>query len=211
MISSLERLYAHAQGAVAFIDETYYAPSNGKGRTFYVTCAAIFQRKSLDFCRDELQEMVGSDYWHTSEAAKSPAGRDKIHEIAAYLNEEMKSVCWLYEPLEPSDRQGERARSKSLKFGVPDLVRRCLPSAGMIVYEQRPSGFQANADVRTMAELRNAGRLDREFLVHPESPAYEPLLWAPDLIGWAYRQDFLGKSADYFEKLKETTEVVRVK
>ena len=201
----------HAQGAVAFIDETYYAPSNGKGRTFYITCAAILPRKALDHCRDRLQQIVGSDYWHTSEAARSQGGRAKIHELAAFLNINSKSVCWLYEPLEAGDRQGEQARAKSLKFGISELVRKHIPSAGMIVYERRSLGFQDTADSRVIAEMRNLGKLDRDFLVHPESPANEPLLWAPDLIGWAYRQEFLGRSAEFFEKITDSAEVIRVK
>ncbi len=107
--------------------------------------------------------VVGSDYWHTSEAAKSKQGQKQILDIAKTLSSQVTAVCWLYEPLERSDREGEMARAQSLRFAVTSLLRKHLPSAGLLVYEQRRPGYQVNSDLRVFSELRNSKKLDRDF------------------------------------------------
>lgn len=208
MSNTLTSLYQRAEGAVAFIDESYYAPSSGKGRTFYITAAVVVPVEGLESLRGDLIEVARTGYWHTAEAAQNSDGRLDILSMGQILRGKSKLICWLYEPLEQSDREGEAARAKSLRHGINELVRKFLPSAGLIIYESRQKGYQENADHRLIREMRAAGKLDRYFKIHAESPANEPLLWSPDLVAWSFRQEFLGRTSEYFDVLRGSSEIV---
>jgi hypothetical protein len=208
MANNLKSLYQRAEGAVAYIDESYYSPSSGAGKTFYITAAVVVSMDEIINLRRDLSALAKSGYWHTSEAARYSDGRSNIIKLNTALANRAKAICWIYEPLERSDREGEAARAKSLRHGINELVRKFLPAGGLIVYESRQRGYQENADQRLIGEMRSLGKLDRYFMVHAESPANEPLLWAPDLVAWSYRQEFLGRSSDYFNVIRGFTEVV---
>jgi len=206
--STLDGLYSRAQGAVAYVDESYYSPSHGTGRTFYVICATIVQQEARGSLREGLLSLAGGDFWHTTEAARSSSGRDKLRAMIDLLRVSATSVCWITEPLSKSDREGESARAELLRESTKDLIEMHLPASGLIIYERRRTGYQANADVRVFTEMRSKSKIDRAFLIHPESPANEPLLWAPDVVAWSYRQSFLGRDASYFAPLKKQTQVL---
>lgn len=208
MSSALCSLYDRAEGAVAFIDESYHAPKSGPGRTFYITCAVLVPKESLESLRGLILQVVGSNYWHTSEAARSASGRSSILEFASILNSNIQAFCWVYEPIESSDREGESARAKTLRFGIMNLIQGHLDPGGLVIYESRRDGYQLNADRRVIAEMRSNSMLDRDFMVHGDSPSNEILLWAPDVVAWSYRQAFLGRSFEYFEALKDVTKIV---
>ena len=208
--STLNALYSRARGAVAYVDESYYSPSHGSDRTFYIICATIVQPEGLIALRAELVSLADGYYWHTTEAARSASGRATLREMVNLLQRTAMSVCWISEPLTKSDRQGEGARANLLRASTQDLLEKYLPSAGMIIYERRQNGYQANADVRVFGEMRSKSKLDRAFIVHPESPANEPLLWAPDVVAWAYRQSFLERDGSYFALLKSTTQIANL-
>jgi hypothetical protein len=209
--TTLEALYSRAQGAVAYLDETYYAPKQGSGQTFYIVSAVVVDRLRLDEIRDRLLEVVGGDYWHTTKDVRKSEGREILMRALSILSQESKALCWLSEPISPSDREGEAARAAVHRAAVRELTRAFLPAAGMIVYEKRLPGYQTNADARVFNEMRNAGRVERDFLIHAESPANEELLWAPDMVAWSYRQSFLEIDHSYFEALAGKLQVQVVK
>jgi hypothetical protein len=211
MSKNLTSLYQRAEGAIAFIDESYYAPSSGTGKTFYITAAVVVATNELENLRNDLGAVAQTGYWHTSEAARHSDGRADIIKLSKALTNRAKAICWIYEPIEKSDREGEGARARSLRYGINELVRKFLPAGGLIVYESRQRGYQEKADQRLIGEMRSMGKLDRYFMVHAESPANEPLLWAPDLVAWSYRQEFLGRSSKYFDVVRSCTEVVTLK
>lgn len=209
--STLSALYSRAQGAVAYLDESYYAPKQGKGQTFYIVSAVVVGRSKVGEVRATLLDLVGDDYWHTTTDARSLEGKETLRQSLDYLKAASKTLCWLSEPIDKSDREGEAARAAVHRAAVRELTRSYLPSAGMIVYEKRLSGYQANADARVFNEMRNSGKVDRDFIIHPESPANELLLWAPDMVAWSYRQSFLDNDHAFFELLSESVHVQVVK
>jgi hypothetical protein len=56
------------------------------------------------------------------------------------------------------------------------------------VIEQREDRKSRNADDALIQKAKAAGLLGRHVKVMQSQPSVEPLLWGPDLIGWAMRR-----------------------
>lgn len=54
---------------------------------------------------------------------------------------------------------------------------------------------------------RHSRRLSRETKVIHTYPRLEPLLGMPDVVAWAYRQEFTGRSTAWFDPLREQAQV----
>ena len=192
---------------MAYIDESYFAPKQGKGQTFYIVAAVVIERPTVEEVRNHLHSLVGRDYWHTTTDARSLEGKEILRQSLAYLSAATRILCWLSEPIVNSDREGEATRAAVLRAAVGELTEAFLSSAGMIVFEKRLPGYQANADTRVINEMRNSGRVARDFIIHPESPANESLLWAADMVAWSYRQLYLDNDRTFFELLDDRVQV----
>ena len=114
---ALRLAYSQAgRASVAFIDETFDVDP-AHPRHFYVMAAVVVQCEELDGLRAGLVDLAGSSYWHTSEALRTEAGRERTREMLDYLgNPEGTERCVVRHHVEvaPSDSKGEEARAECL-------------------------------------------------------------------------------------------------
>jgi len=187
----LQRAYsANKQTHVAFVDESYLPPSRDLPQTpFYVATAYVAPCVDHTGIREDLRDIVGGDFWHTTEAHRSVEQRPIVEELCRYVGEgggDEHVVVALKKPILANDPDGETARSQCLTELFSALQDgTASPAVTLVIYEERKYQTQRNADARTITKARADGALDRHFVAFAGSPSYETLLWVPDVISFA--------------------------
>ena len=208
---NLASLYGRSEGSVAFVDESYSTPRQRPDGSFYIITAVVVELQGLEKFRGALHEIAETDYWHTTDLARNFDGRDLIERMTCLVAESARIIHWLHQPIEASDKEGERARVKTFKQALVDLASQDLPERGLVVYEKRRDDFQLRADERVIHELRSQGRISRDFLIQPASPAIESALWAADTLAWGFRQLTQGSTPKYFDLQQHVAQIRPVK
>ncbi len=198
--------------AVAYLDETYNIDPRHPER-YYVMSAVIVHYDQRDQVRSDLVRIVGSSFWHTSEALRTPLGRATTTRLLSYLGDPTGSETCVVshtEHVDVNDRGGEAARERCLArlitcVSAPDF------SAGpveLFVLEERRDRRQSNRDARTKSNLLRAGAISPRVRLMQVSPGQEQLLWLPDLVCSAYRQMLVRGDAHYFKTIANITMVI---
>jgi hypothetical protein len=200
--AQLAAAYANNGGScVAFIDESYLTPSFAAAQgsdSLYLMAAYVVPVDDLDTMRDELPNVVGATYWHSTEANQSAAGRGRIRDLTTYIGEGTETiVVCIRRPVANGDANGELARRavftellRSLGHG-----QHCTP-VSLVVFEERKGATNRNADARTIREARSDVRV-RRMHVLPMSPAAERLLWLADMASFALYQRYAKGRDEY--------------
>lgn len=186
---------------IAYVDESFELRESHIGGRFYLLCCVLVNEATQATQRNKLRDVVGADYWHTTELARSRIGQDEIRRVASWASNLFSSSIWVTPSIEAGDRLGEQARALLIKQMISHLIGNLETETIEIIFERRRPGFQANADKRTIQELRQTNKLARNFPVRFLSPTEGNLLWLPDLICWSYRQVLVGRSPEYFNIL----------
>ncbi|PPF34401.1 hypothetical protein [Rathayibacter sp. AY1A3] len=212
----LRRAYASNHNShVAFIDESYLAPSRGEPQTpFYIATAYIAPCEDHADIRADLLALVGGNFWHTTEAHRSEEGRLTVAQLCDYIAEGGNSehiVVAIKKPILPSDPDGEVARAQCLTDLLAALHSGTFaPAVSLILFEERKFQTQMNADVRTISAARAAGLIGRNTTVFQASPSYETILWLPDVVSFAAYQRHIGSDADYLSTFEERVQYLTV-
>lgn len=203
--SLLRHAYENNRGtSVAFIDESYLAPSfeiSARTRPFYLMTAYVIPVDELEVMRDELPEIVGAKYWHSTNSHRDAIGREQILKFTRYVGDGNEPlIVALQRPIAPEDSDGELARRDCWQALLPALSggQHCDP-VSLAIFEERKFQSQRNADEMSIKHTRNADLIPRTMQVHPSSPTYEPLLWLPDVVSFALYQSYSAVRADYAE------------
>ena len=79
----------------------------------------------------------------------------------------------------------------------------------LFVLDSLSTPTENSFDKRTFHDLRKAsdGRLSRNAVAIHCRPSQELLLGLPDILAWPYRQERVGRSIEWFEPLRDCTEV----
>lgn len=199
----LLKAYENNRGSsVAFIDESYLAPSFSIGTsapTFYLMTAYVIAVEELEPMRDDLHDLVGGDYWHSTNSHRSPAGQEKIREFTSFVGDGDEAlIVALQRPIDSRDSNGEVARSECWRALLPVLSggNYCDP-VSLAIFEERKFQKQRNADEMSIKTVRNDGLIPRTMQVCPTSPTYERLLWLPDVVSFALYQSYGAVRTDY--------------
>ncbi|MDJ1371639.1 DUF3800 domain-containing protein [Gulosibacter molinativorax] len=200
----LERAYAQSKSShVAFVDESYLAPAALERRgwagsqPFYLLTAFVAPFAEADAIRSGLRELVGGDFWRSSEANRSPAGRARLRRLIEHVAHGPRgtvSLVAVKAPVSAEDANAEVARSECMARLFATLFAGThAPQLDLVVAEERHRASVRSADERTVKQLRKAGHIGRNDRVFWASPADEQLLWAPDIVSYAlYRQLTVG-------------------
>jgi hypothetical protein len=187
---------------VAYLDETYRVERGGP--TYYVMAAAVMQADQRDIVRADVQRIVGSGYWHTTEALQTTAGTARVCELLDYLGDPAGTeACFIaYEhPVQPDDPHGERARSACLKALLGHLNGAAVEPVELFVLEKRLTARMTNQDAHTKDSAIKDGLVTPRTRLFQTSPSDESLLWIPDLVCSAYRQRITGRRRDLFDRI----------
>lgn len=204
----LDRI-ARARGPLAFIDESFLAPSQWPD-SFYIIAAAVIEKDIVLEVRKELRRRVKHGTWHTTEAGRSEKGQQKIRELASYLATVVKPVIVVVDELAKSDRAAEAGRAQALRACLEELAREHIYLTGTVVYERRIPGYMQAHDDVILEGIRRQGGDASKLKVIGISSKREPLLWIPDLICWSFRQAYLDDDRGYFTELAKVAKVIHL-
>lgn len=210
----LDKAYAeNTGGLVAYIDESYQAPSFGFPTTpFYVATAYLIPVSDLDLIRSDLPHVTESTYWHSTQSHQTADGQERIRNLIKYISEGSETIIVAVKnPIPPDDPDGERARRECLTELLSALStgQFCEPVV-LAILEERKLGAQRNADARTVTLARNSGRIARNMRALTTSPSVERLLWLPDVVSFALYRQNAGHHDDYAKPLARHVRIITV-
>lgn len=209
---SLRQLYGQSSGMVAFVDESYRAPKQALGgNSFYILTAVLIPRDRIVTTRSKLLEIAAVEKWHTSEEARDADGREKILKMSRYLARVSGSVIAVMSKISPADKDAEDARRSCFGALLEGMCQgNLVTETGLVVIERRRDAAQQKEDGQTINALRRNRRIHETLFVHQGSPATEALLWAPDVISWAARQEIALDSPKYLEPLRRLNRIRQI-
>jgi hypothetical protein len=200
---------AKSAGPIAFIDESFSAPNQSRD-SFYLIAAAVIEKDRVLEIRRQLRILARNDSWHTTESARSEAGRAQIHELANYLARNCKPVIVVFDQVPESDRTAEATRAQAIRGLLFELAQEHMYLTGTVVYEKRIPGYMQTHDELILRSIATGDNPANRLSVIGVSTKREPLLWAPDIICWAFRQAYLGKNTSYFNELAKVSKIIHL-
>ena len=198
-----------AKGPLAFVDESFLSPSEDAD-TFYILGAVVIEKSKVFAVRKELREIVGDDYFHATEFGRTDYGRMIIRRMAAMLARQTQPILVVLDQLEKKDRDAELARELATRGLWKELAENELYLTGTVIYEGRLRGNQHRQDLRIFRDLKKENLPGSKLRVLGLPTKREPLLWAPDLVCWAFRQAYHEGNPSYFQELTKTTKIIRL-
>ncbi|MDO5668852.1 MAG: hypothetical protein Q4G50_02490 [Corynebacterium sp.] len=214
----LSKLYSHLgeEQVVAYLDETFDStrPSDdekrGEAPGFYTMRAAIYRGREITDVREDLRGIVGSSHWHSTDAVQTPEGREIFTRLLDYFHDhDDVSLLVTQVPLESThENQRLEARSNCLRHLVSQLSDG-VKDLRAVIFERSNKGANDNRDRRDFKELRASKRIPTYIQHLHASPSDENLLWAPDIVAFAYRRGLTHRddSSQWFDRISEHSHV----
>jgi hypothetical protein len=206
----LSRAIAASRGPVAFLDESFLAPSQWHD-SFYILAAAVIPRLDLDEVRRELRRISRRSRWHAAERGRSDSGQQQVKRMANYLATVCLPVIVVVDELAKSDRSAEEGRAQALRALLAELSENHIYLDGLAVYERRVPGTMQQNDDQILGQIRAEGGSAANLKLLGLSTKREPLLWAPDTICWAFRQHYFEQNPHYFAALNQVAVIKHLK
>lgn len=207
----LERAYASTAGAVAYLDETFDHGEHGTSR-FYVFTAVVVERAEMQPLREELRDIAGGTFWHTTDELRTEEGRKKASAMLNFLGEG-DEICVIahHSQVDQDDNDLEKARRACLRGLASTLSVGAAPlreSVDLMVLEERNPRNRSNLDHKNISAMRAEGLVRRSMQAVLTSPKYEHLLWLPDLVSSAYRGTFTRADDSLFSLIQQRVHFV---
>jgi hypothetical protein len=197
-------------GYVAFLDESFELQANR--RTFYLMSAVVAHRDQLEPLRDGLIDVVGDQFWHTTDSLLTGDGRQQAIEVAQYLGDDKGTeVCIVSCRMPLGDDGGDAARRACFGQLAASLCTGVQPLAGevhLMVLEQRETQHERSFDAKIVKELRAEKVICRQCQLKQVSPRDEKLLWLPDLVSSAVRRNITHQERDLLEPIEHIVRVL---
>ena len=206
----LSKAIAASRGPVAFLDESFLAPSQWHD-SFYILAAAVIDRERLDEVRRELRRLARRSRWHAAERGRSDSGQQQVKRMANYLATVCRPVIVVVDELAKSDRSAEEGRAQAFRALLSELSENHVYLDGLAVYERRVPGTMQQNDDQILARIRAEGGSAARLKLLGISTKREPLLWAPDTICWAFRQHYFEQNPNYFASLNRVAVIKHLK
>jgi hypothetical protein len=201
-------------GPVAYLDETYHLENDGR-RRFYVMAAVVVLESDRDPLRNQLDSLVPSGWWHTTNELRTDEGRDRARALLETF-QVPDEICVIVDKAsvdEDDDKEGTRARGAALGRLLTSLhtaEHGTHPPVGLAVLEEHRLARINNFDRSVRANLIAAGAIAESMTLASISPGSEHLLWLPDLACSAYRQKMVFQRTDLFQAIEDLTHVVKL-
>lgn len=200
-------------GPVAYVDETYHVEADAR-RRFYVMAAVVVLEQDRDSLRNELDRLIPDGWWHTTDQLKSQEGRQRTRELLQTF-QVPDETCVIVDKvrIDDEDKDGLRARSMvlgRLLVAVHTAEHGSHPPVNLVVLEEQRVARINNFDRSVRTQLIGGGSVAASMGMAIISPGSEHLLWLPDLVCSAYRQQLLFQEKDLFEEIQDLTHVVQL-
>ena len=119
-------------------------------------------------------------------------------------------VIAVVEELAENDSRGEIARAKATHALLDELATNYLYLTGTVVYEKRVPGEMRARDERVLKQISESDSPAAKLSIWGMAAKSEPLLWAPDIVAWCYRQAYFEHDPSFYQDLERATRLVRV-
>ncbi|MFB6721787.1 hypothetical protein ACFCV3_16560 [Kribbella sp. NPDC056345] len=201
-------------GPVAYLDETYHVEKDGRSR-FYVMAAVVVLEPDRDALRNELDDLVPTGWWHTTNELRSTSGRAHVRTLLETLRfpEETCLIVDKASVADDDDKDGTRARGSvlgRLLTALHTAESGSHPPVELAVIEEHRVARINNYDRAVRADLIGSGAIAQSMALVSISPGSEHLLWLPDLACSAYRQKTVGGRGDLFAVIEDLAHVVQL-
>ncbi len=198
---------------VAYLDETYHVEHDGRDR-FYVMAAVVVIEKDRDPLRREIDRLVPSGWWHTTKALQTDEGREQARDLLQTF-QVPDETCVIVDKIkvDDDDKDGTQARRAVLSRLLVAVHRpedQIHDPAPLAVVEQQREARANNSDRSVRRELLKSGAIAPTSALVAVSPGAEHLLWLPDLVCSAYRQQRLHRRNDLFDEIQDLTVVIEL-
>lgn len=198
-----------SRGPLAFLDESFKTASEDQ-ESFYILCAVVVDKSEVVNLRRDLANLVGSARWHTTEAGRNDAGRQKIRQMARLIASYSRVVIALSSHLQEADKAGELARSILTRKLLDELAQNYMYLTGTVVYEKRVPGKMRVQDQALFSQIAKGDSPASKLSFWGLASKNEPLLWAPDLVAWCFRQAYYNQDESFFQDLEKCTTVLKL-
>ncbi|HJQ02361.1 MAG TPA: hypothetical protein VJ851_12230 [Jatrophihabitans sp.] len=201
------------QTAVAYLDETYHLESDGH-RRFYVMAAVVVLENDGDPLRNEIDELVPSGWWHTTDQLRTDEGRERARNLLQTFRVP-DETCIVVDKVsvDNDDKDGTQARGA--------VLSRLLTSIHNAEHGTHPPVRLAVIEEQRVARINNFDRSIRKHLIAQRaisesstllavSPGSEHLLWLPDLVCSAYRQKMVFARTELFAEIEQLAHVIQL-
>lgn len=200
---------------VAFIDETFRFGRNFPGENpFYLMTAVLISPHDFDVIREELWEIAGGSYWHSTKELSTEYGRQRIEEMLKYLSQgdEVSIVSHFRDEFSITSNVEEmrKATFKAL-CGKIFAENPGWSQVILAVLERRNGNNLFEIDERTFRSMRREGIIPPQGRLFQTSPAEENLLWLPDVVATALRQKIVRNNPQYFDLIRDQVQIFDVK
>jgi hypothetical protein len=177
--------------------------------------AVVVLEHDRDPLRNELDGLVPSGWWHTTNQLRTEHGRDQARQLLeAFRVPDETCVIVDKVSVEQADKDGTQARGAVLARLLTALhtaEHGTHPPVGLTVIEEHRTARINNYDRSVRAELIKSGTIDDTAPFLAVSPGTEHLLWLPDLVCSAYRQKTVFHRGGLFEVIEDLSHVVNLR
>jgi hypothetical protein len=199
---------------MAFIDETTRGPNEGNGPGYYQLTAALIDGPGVSALRAATVAVAPAGF-HASELARRG---DEAAVLAMLEHVAAAEECWNLVAMTYQYRtngEQEMARQACLRLLLAEIDAQKI---GHVVLDSREVLADRGGDLQrrnkidlsTLADLRKSGAVDRHMTMSHVHDSQESLLWLPDAVGWAFRQQELRQDNTYFKVVAGVTTVHRI-
>lgn len=203
----LARVYARSRGPVAVVDESYRLGQRGQVG-FYTLTSVLYERTSMESARRDLVAVAGPRPWHTTEQFE--AGRDdRIHQLLEVVAGHCEwSILTVQAPVQGHSAQDRSAAREACFTVLLREVTRGSDPVQVVVADTLGDAKLDGTDRNLAARLRGRGVVPQSLLLRHADDKHEPLLWAPDVVGWAVRRLLARDEPGWTEAISDVTTVL---
>lgn len=194
---------------VAFFDETFRDPTSSVAGYYQLT-AALVDGPEVSQLRRTTVAAAPAQGFHASNLAASGQAAD----VEAMLRHVAGSPCWnLITVTAGHSHNQEGARQSCLEVLLEQIdrfkIRHVVADSREAIVGKDPQA-RNRKDQATLRGLRQQQRVDRHMTLRHVHDSTEQLLWVPDAVGWAFRQQELRGDNHYWQFVASITTVHRV-
>lgn len=191
---------------LAYIDETFRSNGQHDEPGFYCIIATLIRKKDIPFYHDELLDIVGIDYWHSTKALRD--GREETFlNFLHFMHDDptMNIIVVTSDVHGNSNAALENARKEALGEAFASLSD-AEPHLRGFVLESRNTLTANDSDRSLFRQLQKDGTIPTYISLQLISPSVDRNLWMPDIAGMAYRRSITHKdqeSGSWFKQFLE--------
>lgn len=198
----LEALYERGKSPVALIDETYGTSNDQRKQPFYLLTAVLVEGDDLNTLRDSLESFeTKAGFFHATEQfGQDPAKlTDFLRHIKASPVDSVVTVQTMIR-----DGKKDQARDDCLVRLAYELNRGASPVQHLVLesLNQSSDPGRNHQDQLVVKHAASRGLLASEMSVSHASPYNEKLLWMPDVVSWAVRQELIHGNTQWVQNVE---------